>query len=242
MADHTATTYTTGTSPNVTTGTMTPGSTVEYNYSERNTGHRLDLVRWPAVLAGLFGTLAILAVLTVLGSTIGLANADRNSEAENFGLGAGIWGIVSVLISFAFGGWLAARTAAVHGTRNAFLQGAVVWMVTIALLVYLIFGALGAAARTAGTVAQGVVSNPQVTGAAQNAATTNDPNAQAVQDAAKNVTAEDGERIADKAEKTGWGTLAAMVLSLAAAGGGAVAGAYKDDHDHSHGRHTGSHV
>jgi hypothetical protein len=212
----------------------------------------LDRVRWPAIIAGLFAALSVLAVLTVLGAAIGASTVDRNSDAGNFGLGSGIWGGISVLIAFAVGGYLAAHTSALRGTGQGALQGAMVWMVTIGLLVYLIAGLVGSAARTATdaatATASAAASNPQVTGAAADATQngTTPPAAaqagQAIQDASRNlqnsVGGEDVERAASTAAKGSWGTLIAMLLGLAAATIGGVMGARKNHHDDSVSVHT----
>lgn len=194
----------------------------------------LDRVRWSAVLAGLFGTLSVLAVLTVLGVAVGASTMDANSQAENYGLGAGIWGGISVLIAFAFGGWLAARTAAVGGGHNGLLQGACVWMVTLALLIYIVAGGVGMVARTATSVAQSAASNPQLTSEAQQQVTQSDnPTAQLRQQAEQltnNITGRDVEQSADAAAKSSWGTLIAMLLALVAAAAGGYLGARDEDH------------
>ncbi len=72
----------------------------------------LDLVRWGPVIAGIFAALATLVTLTILGIAIGSATYEAGDNLGDIGLGAGIWGAISVLISFFVGGLLAARTAA----------------------------------------------------------------------------------------------------------------------------------
>lgn len=95
----------------------------------------IDRVRWAAVLAGLFTAMAALIFFAVLGIAIGFETYNAGDPLRNFGLGTGIYSIVSSLIAFFLGGFIAARTAAVTGNENGLLNGAMVWIVTIVLIV-----------------------------------------------------------------------------------------------------------
>ena len=216
-----------------------------------------DRVRWASIIAGLFAALSTLVVLSVLGAAVAGSAFDPGDRARTFGMGAGIWGTVSMLLAFLVGGWLAARTAAVRGHGNGVLNGAMVWAVAIPLIIYLISAAVGAAGRTANAVAQ--------TGAmAANAATqvdqstvdqavpapaqeqasqavneakdavnqaTQAPQAQPGAVAQKAADPVNQERAADAVARGGWGTLAALLLSLGAAAFGGHLGARTGDRD-----------
>lgn len=108
----------------------------------------VDRVRWSSVLAGLFTTLATLIVLAILGLAIGLSSFDAQN-LDNFGIGAGIYGAVSAIIAFLLGGFISARTAAVAGSGNGILNGAMVWIVTIPLIVNLLGSGVGTLLGTA---------------------------------------------------------------------------------------------
>src|SRR6185503_7358932 len=82
-----------------------------------------DRVRWGAILAGLFVALTTLVVLSVLGLAIGLSSYDAGDPFGSFGMGAGIWGILSALLAFLIGGWVAASTAGARGRNNGLLNG-----------------------------------------------------------------------------------------------------------------------
>lgn len=143
-----------------------------------------DQVRWAAILAGLFTVFATLIVLTVLGVAIGLSTFDADNP-NAFGIGAGVWGAVSALIAFAFGGYIAGRSAAVQGKGMGVLNGAMVWIVAIPLMIYMLGGSLsmlmGLAVDAAGdvavagaTAASGVIEDAVQTGGANiEAAATN---------------------------------------------------------------------
>ncbi|MFT3786845.1 MAG: hypothetical protein QM770_11880 [Tepidisphaeraceae bacterium] len=214
----------------------------------------IDRVRWGPVIAGLFGTLSVLAVLSVLGLAIGLSTVDRNSDAGNYGIGAGIWGAISALIAFAFGGWLAARSSAVVGRNNGLLQGSMVWMVTIGLLIYVVAGGIGSLFRaTASAVTQtastavgqatgNTVSNSSPSGsnsvddaanrASDAAQRTADRTRNAANDLTRNTDAGDLERLAGNSARGAWGTLISMLLGLAAAAIGGYLGARHTDVDY----------
>jgi hypothetical protein len=203
-----------------------------------------DLVRWGSVLAGLFAALATLITLSILGLAIGAAAFDpATSQAGNFGIGAGIWGAVTALLSFLVGGWIAGRSAKFAGTNSGILQGAMVWFVAIPMLVYLLSAGIGTLLSTAGSVAGTAA---QVAGSAAGAAAgaaADNPAAQATagagvdaaQDAAgaaqataqaaiDNVSAQDVEDAASATSRGAWGTLLSLGLAAAAAIGGSYLG------------------
>lgn len=126
--------------------------------------NRRDLVRWGPIIAGLFTALATFILLNLLGAVIGAYTYDVGNSLSAFGIGAGIWGALVTLLSFLLGGWIAARSAGVFGRGNGILNGAMVWVVTIPLLLLLlnsivttavggIFNVAGTAASAAGSVA-----------------------------------------------------------------------------------------
>ena len=125
----------TGTTPSVgvTTAVVTP----------------FDRVRWGPILAGLFAALSTLTLLSVLGLAIGLTAWDRGDNTRAYSIGAGIWSIITALISFFVGGWLAARSAAAAGERNGVLNGSMVWAVAIPLMLFAVGGGFAALADAA---------------------------------------------------------------------------------------------
>jgi hypothetical protein len=104
--------------------TNTPVPVVE-EYTETRTYPLRDRVRWASVIAGLFTVLSMLVLFTVLGIALGLSSFNTNNP-RSFGISAGVYGIVSALVAFAIGDFVAARTASVTGTDNALLQSGMV--------------------------------------------------------------------------------------------------------------------
>src|SRR5215216_1355990 len=73
-----------------------------------------DRIRWGPIIAGVVTAFAVLLFLTVLGIALGisaLSGSDDNNP-QTWGTAAGIWGGLSLLVAFFFGGWMAARAAA----------------------------------------------------------------------------------------------------------------------------------
>lgn len=108
----------------------------------------LDRVRWTSVIAGFFTVLATMIVLTVLGIAIGLSTLDANNP-RSFALGLSVYGGITALIAFFIGGYISARTAAVAGSGNGILNGAMVWIITIPILVYVLGNGVGSILGTA---------------------------------------------------------------------------------------------
>ena len=186
-----------------------------------------DRVRWGPILAGLFTALSSLAVHGVLGAAIAGSAYDPGDSARSFGIGAGIWGIISVLVSFGLGGWVAARSAAVRGHDNGLLNGAMVWAVAIPMLAYLLAGGAARVAETAATAtgnAMQASARVSADGANGNGVSADGVSADA-QQAAAQVTPEQKERAADAGARTAWSTLIALLLGLAAAAAGGYVGA-----------------
>jgi len=121
---------------------------VRQNVSEVSVNTAIDRVRWTSILAGFFTVLCTIVVLTILGIAIGLSTLDPNNP-NSFALGASVYGGITALIAFLLGGFISARTAAVGGSSNGVLNGAMVWIITIPILVYVLGNGVGSILGTA---------------------------------------------------------------------------------------------
>lgn len=205
----------------------------------------VDRVRWASVLAGVFTVLSALVFFTVLGIALGLSTFDADNPSS-LGTGAGIYGIITAVLSFGLGGFLAARTAKVAGTGNAVLNGAMVWIVLIPLIMNVLTAGIGSllgtvanvagsAAATAAEVASNVAddaaevadevvdevaNDPELQETAEAAATeVVDQAATAVsgvQEQIENIDPEDVERTARDLSGAAWGALLGLGLTAAA--------------------------
>jgi len=205
-----------------------------------------DRVRWGPIIAGLFAALSTLAILTVLGAAIMGSTYDPGDSARAFGIGAGVWSAVSMLIAFFVGGWLAARSAAIRGHSAGMLNGAMVWAVAIPLMLYVIMGGIGSLFRTAGTAASAgaqaasTLDRSDATDQAQTASARIQSTTQQVANQAQQaMRPENQERAANATAKGAWGALVSMLLGLAAAAVGGYAGSGDRDFRHRTGTDRG---
>jgi hypothetical protein len=124
-------------------------------------------VRWGGVTSGWVMALGTLLWLTALGLAIGITalgdprTADSQT-ARGLGMGAGLWGTITLLIASFLGGLVSTRVTDRPDRGGAVLHGALVWTLTSLMLVWLLgqgvrlglsglFGALSGLTRTATT-------------------------------------------------------------------------------------------
>lgn len=106
----------------------------------------LRRISWGAVFAGLIVSIMVSLVLALLGMSIGLGTVNPMEEANPFaglGMGAGIWWVVSSLISLFLGGWVAARMAGVPRRFDGALHGVLTWGLVTLLTFYLLSTTIG---------------------------------------------------------------------------------------------------
>lgn len=88
-------------------------------------------ISWGAVFAGAVAALSIGLMLNALGAGIGATTVDAagraSPSATSFGIGAGIWMVVSNLIALAIGGYVAARLSGTSDDTDGTLHGLAVW-------------------------------------------------------------------------------------------------------------------
>ncbi|MDQ2741064.1 MAG: hypothetical protein M3Z66_02005 [Chloroflexota bacterium] len=119
-------------------------------------------VSWSAIFAGVALVIAIEVLLGALGAGVGLGfvnpKAGTTPEASNFGIGAGIWWLVSTVIALIIGGYAAARLAGVPTRFDGVLHGLVIWSLALLLTIYLITSTVGGLVGGAFSVIGGTVS------------------------------------------------------------------------------------
>ncbi|WP_394647587.1 hypothetical protein [uncultured Sphingomonas sp.] len=118
-------------------------------------------VSWGAIFAGVTIAVAVQLLLGILGTGIGLSVVNpvegTTPGAAGFGIGAGIYWLITTVIALGAGGYAAARLSGVTEKFDALAHGLVVWGVTLILTLYLLTSAVGSiiggAFRTVGSVA-----------------------------------------------------------------------------------------
>src|SRR3712207_4867696 len=133
-------------------------------------------VSWGGIFGGVLVALGLLFLLGALGVAVGITAADPGqTQASTLGAGAGIWAGISLLIALFVGGMVATRIGAITDKTTGFFEGALVWVVSILLMLYfassgvsLIAGTatrlVGGATQAATTVMQGGGANVDMSG------------------------------------------------------------------------------
>lgn len=112
------------------------------------TTHTHRRISWAAIVGGVVLVGAVQILLTLLGAGIGLGSIDVKAgttpDASTLGIGAGVWWIVSSLISLAVGGFVAAWLAGIETRWDGLLHGLVTWAIAMMLTLYILTSAVGA--------------------------------------------------------------------------------------------------
>lgn len=111
-----------------------------YNTGIVNRGPLLRRTAWGAIFAGAFVAIASQMLLTTLGVAIGAATVNPSTEADpaaGIGIFAGIWWLVTALLSLFLGGLVTAWLAGFPRWVDGMLHGLVVWALTMALSAWL---------------------------------------------------------------------------------------------------------
>ena len=157
--------------------------TVEPDYEEpvyERAAAAIKRVSWGAIFAGVVIALVLQLALSILGLGIGASTINPVTEQNpmaGFGTGAGIWFIITILISLFAGGWVAGRLAGMPRAVDSLLHGTLTWGLATLLLFYFLtstvgaiiggtFRTLGAGLSAAGSGVAAVA--PDIANAAQN--------------------------------------------------------------------------
>lgn len=147
-------------------------------------------ISWGAVIAGTIVSGAVLVFMTTLGAGIGLTSVPAAisgsgaDAAKSFGIGGGIYMLLSGIVSFFCGGWVAGRLNGIPRVSESVIHGIVSWSLTTVLLAFVVttaMGALGSAIGISGMRASGGTSTEQ---SAANAQTFPSPSDVSPEDAA----------------------------------------------------------
>jgi hypothetical protein len=108
-------------------------------------------VQWGGVFAGTLCALTFYVFASLFGMAIDVLNVFSGSATTNqYGVGAGIWTIGTVIIAFLIGGFVAAKVAGVRGEGNGWINGVLVFVLSLGLIVTI--SALGSGASMFGTL------------------------------------------------------------------------------------------
>lgn len=197
-------------------GTQQPtsGEIVTPHYSNQPGGDSIQVknrVQFGPIVAGILTTIATLLILTVLGMALGSSALEPRDAGENMATAAAVWGVVSALIAFFLGGWVAAKTAAVAGAGSGLINGLMVGAAILAIVLWLTGSGVSAILGTIGSNVGDITSLVQ-----QQAGST-----QEVEQQAQQV---DPQQAFDTVRDGAWWTLLGMILPLVASGLGGLLG------------------
>lgn len=123
-------------------------------------------VSWGGIFGGVLVAIGLLLLLTALGVAVGISAAQPGETGmAALGTGAGIWAGVSLLLALFIGGLVSTRIGAISDGATGFFEGALVWVVSILLMLYFAtsgvsmlaggaFQMVGGAAQALGSVVQ----------------------------------------------------------------------------------------
>lgn len=104
-------------------------------------------ISWAAIFGGVILVVAVQLLLSMLGAGIGLGTVNTNNgttpDAGTFGLGAGLWWVISSIIALGFGGYVAAWLAGIEIRWDGVLHGLITWGIATLLTIYLLTSAVG---------------------------------------------------------------------------------------------------
>lgn len=118
---------------------------------------------WGAILAGVFVSLGVHLLLTLLGAGVGFSTIDPAApggtpEGGTLGLSAGVWWAVSGILAALVGGWVAVRLAGTIHPTLAWLHGLTTWAVTTIIVLWTLSMLAGTAVAGAFNLAGGALS------------------------------------------------------------------------------------
>ena len=113
--------------------------------------HRPDGARsriaWSAIFAGVILVFSVELLLNALGAGVGLGMVTPMTggtpSSGSFGVGAGLWLVISTVVAFVVGGFVASRLAGAPSRFDGVLHGLVVWGLTLLMVLYFLGAAAG---------------------------------------------------------------------------------------------------
>src|SRR5262249_44288040 len=102
-------------------------------------------VNWSGIWIGALAALAVGLLIGLIGVAVGAHETSRYVDWKKVRLIGIVFNVAGAFFAFVVGGWVAARIAGILRSEPAMLHGAIVWLVTLPMLLTL--AAFGAAAN-----------------------------------------------------------------------------------------------
>jgi ABC-type transport system involved in multi-copper enzyme maturation permease subunit len=95
-------------------------------------------ISWGGVFGGVLAGVGTLMLLSSLGLAIGISAVDpREADGSSVGTGAAIWTALTLLVALFVGGWASTRLSMLWERTTAMFEGALVWVLSLILILYL---------------------------------------------------------------------------------------------------------
>ncbi|RPI99099.1 MAG: hypothetical protein EHM39_07110 [Chloroflexi bacterium] len=120
-------------------------------------------ISWGAIFAGLFVTIVVQLMLTLLGVTIGAATINPTQEqdpAAGLAIGSAVWMLVTGLISMFIGACVAGRLCGGPRRADGMLHGLVTWSAATLAMIFMLVTTAGALVGGLGTLVGGALGQP----------------------------------------------------------------------------------
>jgi hypothetical protein len=132
-------------------GSINERRTIARRNGDRHATHRsanlIDVegmsVSWGGIWGGVLVGLGLLLLLTALGLAMGISAVDTGESDQSLGAGATIWAAISLLLSLYVGGMVSTRIGAIFDRTTGLFEGALVWVLSLLLIVYLASSGIG---------------------------------------------------------------------------------------------------
>ncbi|MGF1550092.1 MAG: hypothetical protein ACFBQW_06115 [Sphingomonadaceae bacterium] len=183
----------------------------------------LKRISWGAIFAGAVIALGVLALLSLLGTAIGLAAVDpaQGQPFAGVGIGTAIWWIATSVIALAIGGYVAGHTSGIPERSSSTAHGAAVWGLVTIVTLWFATSAIGTTVNTAASAVSTVArTTVNVAGSVGGAVIPDDVDLGQLSPAARQARQEiraEAERLAQQAGLTEADAAAAREEAAAAA-------------------------
>ena len=198
--------------------------------------------RWSAVIAGFFVAIGCQVILTAIGAALGISAASiggPGDASQGLGIAAGIWMVISPILSLFLGGLAASYVARPFTKGAGGFHGVMVWCLATVFGLYMLSSFAGLLGRSvtgvAGLGAQvgsGAASNEQLD--AQSVREEFDQQREQLRaefEQNREQIAQTGEKAADVGTGVAWASVLGLLLSLGAAAIGGRSGVPDVIHD-----------
>ena len=125
-------------------------------------GSRLTRASWGAIFAGMFVTIVLQIMFTLLGAAIGFASInpmDQQNPGQGLALGSLIWIVITSLISLWVGSCVAGRLSGGPLRSDGMIHGIVTWSFATIVTLFLLATATGALLGGAGSLLGNVLNS-----------------------------------------------------------------------------------